>query len=281
MNSISGKYKRCLLCRRLFFLVLILLSLSSCTTKRHIFKEPIKEEGPDYLFSQLSENELKFTSFSAKFSIDYIHNKKKTEFKGQIRILKDSVIWVSFSPALGIEMARIMITNDSVKFMNRLDNTYFMGDYDFVNKFLETNIDFDILQSFVIGNDFQFYDKTKFRASLDGGQYRLTTMERSKLKKYVKEKEIYPKVFIQTIWLNPENFKITQIMIKEIKKENKKLDAYYSDFQSVENQLFPYKLKFELSAEEQIEVFVNYSRINLNEPLNFPFRVPEKFERIH
>lgn len=267
--------------RGFIILALFTLTLASCKTRRHIYKEPIKEEGPDYLFQQLSGNELKFETFTAKFSIDYIHDKKKTEFKGQIRILKDSVIWVSFSPALGIEMARLMITNDSVKFMNRVDKTYFVGDYDFVNAFLETNIDFDILQSFIIGNDFQFYDKTKFKASIDGMEYRLSTLERSKLKKYVREKETYPKVYIQTIWLNPVSFKITRIMIKEIKKENKKLDVYYSDFNQMEEQIFPQKLKFNLSAEDNFEVFVDYSRISLNENLNFPFRIPDKYQRIY
>ncbi len=267
--------------KSLVAILLLALMLGSCKTKRYIYKEPIKEEGPEYLFDQLSKNELKFESFAAKFNIDYIHDKKKTEFKGQIRILKDSVIWVSFSPALGIEMARLMITNDSVKFMNRLDKTYFIGDYEFVNDFLETNIDFDILQSFIIGNDFQFYDKTKFKASIDGMKYRLTTMERSQLKKYVRKKEKYPKVFIQTIWLNPATFKISRIMIKEIKKQNKKLEANYSDFENIHEQLFPLELKFDLTAEEKFEVFVKYSRINLNEDLKFPFRIPGKYQRIY
>lgn len=270
-----------IIAKRLSLLVVLILSIASCTSKRSIIKQPIKSEGPEYLFNKMAEKELKFYTFSAKFKADYIFDKKKTEFKGQIRIQKDSVIWISFSPALGIEVARLMITNDSVKFLNRIDKTYFVGDYEFVNDFLETNIDFDILQSFIIGNDFQFYEKTKFRASVDADEYRLNTLGRNKLKKYVKENEYNPKVYIQTIWLNPDNFKISRINIKEIKKENKKLHAFYSDFRDIENQLFPFSIHYELFAEQKIDLLLEYNKLELNKELKFPFKIPRKYERIY
>lgn len=272
--SVSGfiSYTLCLLC----FLIMY-----SCTSTRKTYKAPIKEYGSDYLFNQLSKNELKFDWFSAKFHINYKCNKKNTEFKGQIRIRKDSVIWISFSPALGIEMARLIITNDSVKFLNRINKIYFLGDYDFVNEFLKTNIDFDILQSFIIGNDFQFYEKIKFKASIDSWEYRLSTLGRNKLKKYVKKSEENPKVFIQTIWLDPGNFKISRISIKEIKKENKKLNAYYTDLKVVKNQLFPYKIKFILLNEDNIKVDVHYSKISIDKPQNVPFNIPSRYTRVY
>ena len=260
--------------------IIFTLILFSCKTTRTIYKEPIKEYGADYLFEQLKSNELKFNFFSAKFFIDYINDMNKVSFRGQIRIKKDSLIWISFSPALGIEVARLMITNDSVKFINRINDTYFIGDYDFVNDFLETNIDFDIIQSFITGNDFTYYENGKFRASIDSKEYRLSTAARSKLKKYVKKSEENPKVFIQTIWLNPENFKITQLHIKEIKKENIKLEAIYDDFIFIDQQLFPSNINFHVLAENNIKVAVDYSKIIINKPLRFPFKIPRKFTQI-
>ena len=166
----SGLVNRSLL----LSMILLVAMLSSCTTRRQIIKEPLKEAKSIYLLEELAENELKFDWFSAKFSIDYIYDKKLTEFKGQIRIRKDSIMWLSFSPALGIEMARIKITTDSVFYMNRINKTYLKGNYKFISDFLQTNIDFDILQSIIIGNDFQFYEKSKFRATVDNIEYRAT-----------------------------------------------------------------------------------------------------------
>lgn len=260
--------------------VVFLLFLGGCTTKRQVFKEPLKEAKSTYLFEELAKNELQFTWFSAKFSIDYIYDKKLTSFKGQIRILKDSIIWLSFSPALGIEMARLKITNDSVFFMNRINKTYLRGDYRFINEYLQTNIDFDILQSFVIGNDFQFYEKSKFRATIDNNQYKLSTSERRKLKKFVKQDESEAKAYYQEIWLNPETFKINKVNIKEITND-KKLDAHYSKFKDHEGQLFPFDIIFEITADEKITVEVDYSRIRLDEAMSFPFTIPSKYDRIY
>lgn len=259
--------------------VLLSLVFASCSTRRQSIKDPLKEAKITYLLEELADNELQFDWFSAKFSIEYIYDKKLTDFKGQIRMRKDSIIWLSFSPALGIEMARLKITSDSVFFMNRINKTYLKGDYGFISDFLQTNIDFDMLQSFIIGNDFQFYEKSKFRASVDNAEYKLSTSERHKLKKFVKRDETDAKAFYQNIWLNPETFKITRVTVKEI-TDDKKLDAYYSHFKDFEGQLFPFHILFEITADEKIEVNVKYSRIRIDEALSFPFSIPGKYDRI-
>ena len=268
--------------RRVFLIAAVaaMFILGSCAGKRQIIKEPLKEAGAAYLLEELAKNELQFEWFSAKFSIDYIYNKKLTEFKGQIRMRKDSVIWLSFSPALGIEMARLMITNDSVFFINRINKLYLKGDYKFINDYLQTNIDFDILQSFIIGNDFQFYEESSFKASIDKEEYKLSTAERRKLKKFMKIDETDAKAYYQDIWLNPYNFKITRVNIKEITND-KKLDAYYSDFKDHEGQLVPFKIVYEITADENGLVIVKYSRIRIGEELSFPFTIPDKYERIY
>ena len=263
-----------------FIIILLLITGTGCRSTRKIIKEPLKEEGIDYLFKQLKLNELKYDDFNAKFNLDYIIEKKKTEFKGQIRIKKDSVIWVSFSPALGIEAARMLITNDSVKFINRINKTYFVGDYEYLNEYLETNVDYDVLQALIIGNDLTHYEDGKFRAHIDNKLYKLSTASRSKLKKYIKESDAEPIIFIQNIWLSPDNFKITQLSLKEIKKENKKLQVNYSKFMTLDSQLFPREVDFNLQANKKIDVNIKYSKIAINEELNFPFNVPSKYQLI-
>ena len=62
-----------------------------------------------------------------------INSKIKIEKEGQntivnanIRVKKDSVIWVSLKAPLGIEVLRTLITPDSIYFMSRMDKTYFI-----------------------------------------------------------------------------------------------------------------------------------------------------------
>ena len=268
-------------CKWLIFLIFIFPVLYGCKTSRKIAKEPLKEYGAEYLFTKLKENELKFDWVEAKFNLDLIIDKKKTTFKGQMRMRKDSAIWVSFSPALGIEMARLLITTDTVKFINRLNKTYFIGDYSVVNNFLKTNVDYDVLQAILLGNDLTYYDNGKFRATYDSKEYHLVTAGRSKLKKYIKTQADAERIYIQNIFLNPETFKITHLKIKELKKESEKLNASYSDFKPVDNQLFPHLINYDITAGIQILVSLYYTRIELDDPQRFPFKISSKYSSMH
>ena len=264
----------------LIAILLIVILLSNCKTTRSLYKGPIKEEGPEYLFNKLKENEIKFEWFSAKFAADYIIDKKKTSFNGQIRIKKDSLIWISVSPALGIEMVRLLITADSIKYLNRIDKSFFISDFNYINSFINNVVDFDILQAFLIGNDFSFYENTKFKASIDNMEYKLSTANRNKLKKYVKENELVNQIPIENIWLNPETFKITKVMIKEIYQEGRKFESSYSDFQRIDNQLFPTLIIFDISSDNDININIEYSKVKINQVLDFPFGIPGTYSKI-
>ncbi len=261
----------------LIIAILIVAGFSSCKSNRSLIKAPIKEEGPEYLFERLKENEFQFNTFSAKFNVEYSMGKKMFEFKGQVRIVKDSLIWLTFGQDLGFEMSRLLITRDSVKYLDRINKNYFIGDYKFVNEFLKTSIDFGVLQSIILGNDFEYYENAKFKASIDGGGYRLTTAGRRKLKKYVRNSADDERICLQSSWLSPENFKITQNRIKELTQNSKKLTAKYSGFEEIQSQPFPFKLEYEVETETPITVGVKYSKIVLNQSLKFPFKIPSKY----
>ena len=109
----------------------------------------------------------------------------------------------------------------------------------------------------------------------------MSTTSRHKLKEFVKHSDENPVVFIQNIWLNPDNFKITAVKIKEIEKENKKLEAFYNEFKMIDEQLFPVNVTYKISAEIDISIEIDFSKIVLNKSMRFPFKVPKKYERIY
>lgn len=268
------KNKHCLL-----FLILISIGVGmmSCKSSKKLSEGPTSVESPDVLFTHLKQKEFKFDSFEARLNISYKENRKYLDFKGQVRIVKDSVIWISFNQDLGIEIARLLITQDSVKFLDRLHKTYLITDYDFINNFLKTNIDFGILQSILLGNDFEYYENATFKSAVDGQYYKLSTGERRKLKKNVRSTSDADRVFLQSIWLNPNTFKIERLKMKELTKDSKKLSAEYSDFENFNGQLFSTTVNYLVEAADAISVEVDYNRIILNEKMNFPFKIPSKY----
>jgi len=263
-----------------FSFLFVLIILASCSSQRKIIKAPIKEEGAEFLFKKLKEHELQYSWLTAKFSADYENKGQTTSLNGQIRIRMDSVIWLSFSPALGIEVFRMMLTQDSVKFINRMNNTFFTGDYNYVNRYLNTNIDFDILQSFLTGNDLSFYENGKFRAGLENNLYKLATANRMKLKKFIRNSQEHVRVLIQNIWIDPVSFKITRANVKEIQKPNLQLEARYSAFEKIENQLFPKEMSFDISADNDLSVTVSFNKITINTAQAFPFKIPQSYHPV-
>ena len=68
--------------------------------------------------------------------------------------------------------------------------------------------------------------------------------------------------------------------IKEYMKENRKLDAEYSEFVKLGGETYPSALNFNILAEEPFGMSINYSRVELNQPMSSPFSIPGNYKRI-
>jgi hypothetical protein len=259
-------------------LIFIAAGISACTGSRKAVREPIKEEGAEFLTNKLKEHELKFKQFSAKFTVSYQVDGKKTNLSGNLRIDYDSIIWISISPALGIEAVRFMLTPDSIKYINRMSNTYLTKNFGYINQLLNKTLDYDMAQSFLIGNDFSLYESNTFRASIENQQYKLSTNDRRKLRIYVRRSEDDISIPIQSIWLDPESFKISKVLLKEAERDNRKFVASYDDFEDIEGKLIPGSLDFKVETDDKkLRIQINYSKIQLNQEQTYPFRIPENY----
>jgi hypothetical protein len=272
-------------CQRLnplaFACLLLLIAATACTGTRKAVREPIKEQGAEYLVDKLKEHELKFSQFSAKFSATYEVDQKSTTVSGNIRIAHDSIIWISISPALGIEAVRFMLTPDSIKYMNRLSNTYLAKGFEYINQMLNKTMDYDMAQSFLLGNDFSLYESNTFRASVENQEYKLSTTSRQKIRRFVRRSEDDISIPIQSIWLNPESFKISKVLLKEAERDNRRFLATYDEFVNVDERLIPSNLDFKVeTVDNTIRIMVSYTKIQINQGQTYPFRIPESYTEI-
>lgn len=258
----------------------LLVFLTSCSTQKKTYKAPLKEEGTEYLLSKMLENESHFETFSAKGLAKVTSDGKTNDLKINIRIKKDSAIWVSISAGIGLEAARVLLCRDSVIFLNRLEKTYFVGNYNYISTLINAQVDFDIIQALLTGNDFKWYDYHELKARATNNQYQLESTHRRKLKKYMRSSDVVAQVIYQSMWLNPNTFKIERIKIKEIENENKKINAEYSKFKLIEDQTIPTQYDIVISAQDDIIIDAGLLKITLNEAVKFPFKIPSKYTEI-
>lgn len=259
--------------------------LSSCKNQKKITlnngKCILDFKNAKTLTTNLKANEFKFDRLKAKLSIDALIDSSSNSFTVALRIKRDSVIWMSLSK-LGIEGARLLITKDSVKFINSIKSQYFSGDFAYLSKLLNTELDFEIIQSLLIGNSVTFYDETeKIKPGVNNCQYTLGTIRKYKLRR-VMEKGKELKEAAQSIYLIPETFKISRILFYDFNPD-RSFDAKFDSFSSPENsnnQLFPFKMNYIIKAQKNVAIDIEYNKIQLNEELSFPFKIQDNYERI-
>ena len=105
----------------------------SCKTTKNIESPKIKEvrkleeKKAGDLQNLILENTFKTKTLSARVSVSTDIKGNKTNFTINIRMKSDSIIWISISPLLGIEVARVVATQDSIKFLDRLKLSRFQG----------------------------------------------------------------------------------------------------------------------------------------------------------
>jgi hypothetical protein len=274
--------------------LLLLITAASCKHKKVIPKhQPIATvdttgekcrmdfKNGRALSQRMYENELDYTYATAKFNCELTIDGEEHSFNVSVRTRKDSVIWMSISK-LGIDAARVLITKDTVKFtLGLTEKKYFIGDFSYINDKLNADLDFDMLQALLFGNSAEFYDEDeKLKPGRDKSncQYFLSTTRKKHVKRIINGAE-QPKESTQTIWLDPNNFKIVMTVFDDVETK-RKFNACYEDFRPVDKYLAPFKMLYNITAEKKIKAEIKYSRISINEPQRFPFSIPSSYDRI-
>jgi hypothetical protein len=150
-----------------------------------------------------------------------------------------------------------------------------------MNQLINKTLDYDMAQSFLIGNDFSLYESNTFKASVENQQYKLSTTDRRKLRRFVRRSEDDISIPIQSIWLDPANFKVSKVLLKEAERDSRRFVAEYSEFEDVDGKLIPTNLDFKVETEEKkVRIQIKYSKIELDQEQTYPFRIPDSYTEI-
>src|SRR5690554_5290997 len=160
-----------------------LFAFSACKKQKDVLRKGIDSKSTEYLIQQVKKNEVNFNSISTKADFKVITKDKTQSFKANIRIQKDSAIWISITPLLGIEVARVLITQDSVKVINRLTKEYFIGDFSYLHKRFNIDLEYEVIQAILVGNSIPFETGEGTRFTKDKSDYYLGNMKKRKARK--------------------------------------------------------------------------------------------------
>lgn len=123
---------------KIAFLVLLLAATSCASRKKTI--APIPPQSFEWLTAnmdiQAEGNGMNFDDLS-----------------GQMRMRKDSLVWLSVTASMGIEVARAKVSTDSVWIVNRLEKTYLAEPLDSLATQLGMPLSLSLIQTLLLDNN--------------------------------------------------------------------------------------------------------------------------------
>jgi hypothetical protein len=215
----------------------------------------------------LAIEEIDFEYFHGKARMVYQDNKKDQEAKANIRVRKDSVIWISFN-LVGIQGAKALLNKDSITILNNLKNEYYVFDYKELSKRYNFEINYDVIQAALLGN---LIMPRKDDDVIEQHSSIYTLKQRTGNIDVVN-------------YINAATMKLERVDMKEPDKENT-LTLNYSNFQPVGSKVFPYNGTLSIfyktiSGLLSTTIIFEYSKAEVGDrQLKFPFNIPKRYDR--
>lgn len=268
----------------LILALLVSFGLSSCKSTQQSGRKEARQVGDkktQFILSEIEKNEANGPeTLNFRANTEVIKAGKNTSFKTSVRMVQDSVIWMSIT-AYSYEVARVLATPDSIKYVSRTDKKYFIGGYDFIENKIGVDFSFDDLQSLILAHSFGLENPEKINKRNSKNSYVLSSINKRKLKKMQKGKELYPDDIevLYTNWVNPETFQVEKVSLVDVSSQHQ-ASIQYLTFENLEQYEVLSSFKMDIIAKEKIEISSAFSKFQVNEPLKFPFKISSKYEQI-
>jgi len=217
--------------------------------------------------TELNIEEIDFEYFHGKAKMVLRDANKEREVKANIRIRKDSVIWMTFS-VIGVQGGKALINKDSITVVSTVEKEYYVFDYAELSKRFNFEINYDVVQAALLGNPI-------IRRS--------TTDEVQPLGSMFLLKQHSNNIDVQN-YVNAASMKIEKVEMKE-GNTNNSLVVNYSNFQPVGDKVFPYNGAINLFYKAaagvlNTTIIFEYNKAEVGDrELKFPFNIPKKYER--
>ena len=238
--------------------------LSSCSVNKNT--SSLRNLSANHIIREVEDNRFEFDNLEAKLGIK-VKGDNNIGLKGQLKMQNDSVIWISVSLKLGIEVGRIMITEDSLKFINRSNRTYLTASLNNVSEILPIDASIRFLQDILVGNDSKLKRGDKYKAIAENNRYKLVSNNNE--------------IMTRDIWVTPKTFKISQYDIRLLEDDKNKISLLYDNFQEINGRLLPTKITIVANDNFGIDLEIDYSEIKVGEKSDFPFNISKKYDRIN
>ncbi len=209
---------------------------------------------------------LDFRTFSGRAKTKVDMNGQSLDVTLNVRIERDKAIWLSVTATLGIEAARVLITPDSVKILNKLPGEYIAKPFSYIYNYTSRGVNFKTLQDLLMANVSSSLLRT------DNIQVASATDEFIVVG--VKDQLSYQ-------YRINKNNRPFNFLLQEV-GGTQNLEAFYGSYANTGGYNFPQNMALNILGDNMsIKANLLYNRVAFNESIEMPFSVPARYKVIN
>jgi len=255
-----------------WYVILSMVFLTSCKSKAVLVdsnSKPTVTIDENAISSQKIiknhyNNKSDFSTLYIRSSAKYRDEKQSQNVSAEIKIKKGEKILVSIR-FLGITMAKALITPNEVKYYEKINGTYFEGDYASLSEWLGTDLDFEKIQNMLVGKPIDDLTQQDYAYELTDKFYKLSA---------VKDKTE------KTFSFESKNYLLKKQEISQPEKD-RTFAVNYPNFKDFALAILPANLQINaMQKKGKTEISIDYNSVTFNEDLTFPYSVPDGYDRI-
>jgi len=247
-----------------------MLVFTSCKTKKVVVGTSIaiKKMSARKISKKHLATSFDKKTIEAKLKVAYQNANTKQKLSVKLRIDKDKVIWMSISAtALNITIARAKITPSSVRYYEKINRTYFKGDFNVLENMLGAAVNFKQLQNMLLGEAIFDLKAQKYISVVNNEAHLLLPAQ---------QKALFDILF----WVNPIHYKLD---MQALKNNNKKqeLKIGYKSYTKIGGAVFPKRIEIRAKEKEKFtNIDIDYKSVVFNKIISTPFKVPSGYKQV-
>jgi len=295
---------------------LLWLTATGCLTGRRAATATLPVREASVLLNDLDARRADWNTLGLRLESTASAMGKAGTFTLNVRMARDSVIWMSISPALGVEAARILLTPDSVQVMSKLPGSRFVfqGNYNQLEDAVQAPVSFDLMQDLLLGQPLMMNPEgEEYVSRVDGDRYVLMSKYDRNVRKLVgtDDKELSPddslsivakdkkaerllekaekkaekkddvseELLVKRFWMDGTTYDPVQDVIDDLLR-SRTVRVERSDFDETELGRLPSRVRMTAKGPEGVfDALIYTKRRRPGRAYDFPFSIPDDFER--
>lgn len=253
----------------LLYILLFVFTISCRSTSNTSLK--LRNISSNELIDVTTRNNPTFNVINIKYDANVAGTTINNSLSGSIRLIRDSLLWMSVNGPFGIEIARVLLKPDSLKILSYFENLYYYGSYQSAKKILGSELNFSLLQNILtstLSSSYINYDSLKDQSITE-----------SAVGEYVLKANHYD--FKTTLKVDSNTYKMKDFSIKK-SKQPISIDVSYSNYIKIDNRIFPQNIIINTVGNgSRTTIDLNYRKIIFDKEFRIPFNVPKKFKAVN